>query len=608
MSAKRWLAMFCCTVALVVGLYGLANVVIDPFGVFGDPLFGWYSFNMTNNPRVAKIAYLEKHHDRYDSYIVGSSSANGYPVEVLNEYLDARFFNAFFYGCDMYDIGATARYIVEHYEPKNLVVNLGLTEAAEYNSKSDDGMNDLHYKVEGSSPFVFYKSFFLKNYRYLTAKVRDWRKRTRLPQIFNVFLADTGEYDKRVRDVEPVGSLAEYLDENPCFTHSSITPPETAFHYTQECLSTLRNIREMCREKGVNCIFIFPPIFRSQLEGYNKDQLASYMTGLAGAVDFWDFSDTCISDDPRYFYDVTHFRNAVGRMILARIFGDEKVYYPEDFGGLVTSANVQEHVRRFGAPKAPVPHTENLPILLYHNLSDKDDPWAISPEAFEAHMKALHAAGYTSVGFGDVFDYVWRGKPLPEKPVCITFDDGYLSNYTEAYPTLKQYHFKATMFVIGATVGQTQHYKDTEFPITPHFGWEHARKMTASGLIDIESHTFDMHQHPQYDAPNPRESVLAYENETEKEYLEALAADHKLINDTLFAELGHYSEVVAYPKGEFDVRSAAVLSSLGVKITLGTKPGTNVLVKGLPQCLYGMCRYDASGATVEQILQYCGGK
>ncbi len=291
--------------------------------------------------------------------------------------------------------------------------------------------------------------------------------------------------------------------------------------------------------------------------------------------------------------------------MLARIFDDHEVYRPEGFGRFVTKYNVEEHVGRFYASRDQAPHTANLPVLLYHEALGYDDDPLISPNRFESHIKALRDSGYTPVGFRDIIDYVYGGTPLPEKPVCITFDDGYLSNYTQAYPILVQYNVKATMSVIGATVGQTERYKNTEFPITPHFSWEQARDMTGSGLVDVESHTFDMHQHPDYDAPNPRKSVLAFPNESEKEYLAVLAADHELMNNALLRELGHSSEVVAYPRGAFDTRSEALLRSLGVKVTLGAKPGTNELIMGLPQCLYGMHRFDASGVSAEEVLEYC---
>lgn len=83
--------------------------------------------------------------------------------------------------------------------------------------------------------------------------------------------------------------------------------------------------------------------------------------------------------------------------------------------------------------------------------------------------RALSEAGYTGVSFDELQAYVLRGAPLPEKPVVITFDDGYESNYTLAYPILQKYGMKATIFAIGVSFG-TDHYKDTDYAITPHFG------------------------------------------------------------------------------------------------------------------------------------------
>ncbi len=605
MNAKKWLLMFLSAILLVLALYGAANVAIDPFGAFGDPYLQWYSFNMTNNPRIAKIAYLEKHHEEYDSYIIGSSSANGYPTELLDKYLDARFYNLFAYGCDMYDIGLTARYVIENYRPKNLLVNLGLNETAQYKVESADGMDRLHYKVDGSNALSFYKEFLFKNYKYSIAKLKDKSQKTWLPQIFNVFVPESGEYDKRARDVEHVGDLDTYLEQNPCFVPSVIGAPEKAFQYTQEALDTLAEIKRLCDTNGVNCIFVFPPIYRSQLNGYTSGQLANYMVALGNTVDFWDFSNTAASDEPRYFYDVTHFRNALGAMILARIFEDDQAYYPEGFGEFVTKHTVRDHVAGFCDPPSvdKDAYTIQVPILLYHNIrehADGDsDYWATTAEQFEADIKALYEKGYSAVSFGDLMDYVFKGAELPPKPVCITFDDGYLSNYTQAFPILKKYNFHATMFVIGATVGQMELYKNTQFPITPHFSWEQAREMTQSGLVDVESHTYDMHQHPEYDAPHPRTTALPLDGETEEEYIEALVRDHTIMSDTLMDRLGHASEIVSYPRGAQGTLSDALLRSMGVKVTLGIEPKMNTLVKGLPQCLYGMGRFDGAESFFE---------
>ena len=113
MTSKKWLVMFAVTVLLIAVLLCTYNVLTDPFGVFGDPLMNWYSYNITNNPRAAKIAYLDEHYEDYDSYIIGCSSTSSFPVDAFNEYLDAKFYNLIMYGADMLDVEQTDDYIIE---------------------------------------------------------------------------------------------------------------------------------------------------------------------------------------------------------------------------------------------------------------------------------------------------------------------------------------------------------------------------------------------------------------------------------------------------------------------------------------------------------------
>ena len=91
-----------------------------------------------------------------------------------------------------------------------------------------------------------------------------------------------------------------------------------------------------------------------------------------------------------------------------------------------------------------------VPILMYHHLvSEAQTETDMTPALFEAQMQALQAAGYTTVSLQELVAYVQDGVPLPEKPIVLTFDDGYLSNYELAYPILQKYQMKATIFVIG---------------------------------------------------------------------------------------------------------------------------------------------------------------
>ena len=111
MSSKKWLAAFLATV-LALGICVLGfNFLTDPFGVFPGSLWEWPSYEMTINPRTAKLSYLEKHHQEYDSYIIGCSSTSSYPTEQLNEYFDANFYNMIMYGADMLDVEEQFEYL-----------------------------------------------------------------------------------------------------------------------------------------------------------------------------------------------------------------------------------------------------------------------------------------------------------------------------------------------------------------------------------------------------------------------------------------------------------------------------------------------------------------
>jgi hypothetical protein len=211
-------------------------------------------------------------------------------------------------------------------------------------------------------------------------------------------------------------------------------------------------------------------VYYENLLYFSKEDVENFYSKIAEVTPFWDFTSSSICKEPRYFYDESHFRNAVGNMAIAKIFGDKNVYIPDDFGEYVTSENVKEHVNNlWNVTSDPDKYTKDIKILVYHNISESEGTGeTISKEAFENDMKDLIDNGYTAVLFDDLISYVEKGIDLPEKPVLITFDDGYLSNYELAFPILKKYNMKATIFVIGVSVGKTK-YKDTENIITPHF-------------------------------------------------------------------------------------------------------------------------------------------
>ena len=179
MSAKKWLVSFILTVFGLFVLLGAFNVTVDPFGVFGDRLFSWYSYDMTLNPRAAKIAYLDENHEKYDSYIIGCSSTSSYPVDRLNEYYDASFYNMIMYGADMLDVEKESRYIIENYECKNLIVSVYIDNALHYDEEEDPLKYSVHGKTESGGilqELTYYLRYLKAEPTYAIDKLRSLQK------------------------------------------------------------------------------------------------------------------------------------------------------------------------------------------------------------------------------------------------------------------------------------------------------------------------------------------------------------------------------------------------------------------------------------------------
>lgn len=601
MNAKKWVLTFL-LIALVLVL-GLAafNYVTDPFAAFGDRFLNWFSYDETNNPRVAKISYLEQHHDEYDSYILGCSSTSSLQVSDFNKLYDANFYNLIMYGADMRDCEKIADYLIEHYEVKHLVLNVYLDNGFTYDDETDRLTRNLHYLTDpDTSALSFYTRYLFCDPRYGFAKLKNLRNDRLLPQSFDVFNEVTGEYDKRVRDVEPIGSMDTYLEAYPVFADYPKTG-DFVLGQTENCMKSVAAIKEHCEAADVELVVVAAPVYIDYFQNFQAEDVANFYASLAKVTDFWDFSCSSVSCEPRYFYDATHFRNAVGSMIAARIAGDDSVYIPDDFGTYVTadtpSSYFSEVLQATALPDETV--SRDVPVLMWHNLAEESSgDMTISLDTFRAQIEALHEAGFKTVSLQQLYDYVHFGTELPEKPIVLTFDDGYFSNYEYAFPILQEYDMQATIFAIGVSVGKDT-YKDTDHAMTPHFGADEAREMVDSGLISVQSHTFDMHQWPPFEDGNAqvRETLLPFDGEADADYEAAVEADFAESRELLESITGQPVNALAFPEGAYVTLTQDALRSAGAELTFTTVRAVNTVVKGLPQSLCAMPRFGMTEST-----------
>lgn len=229
--------------------------------------------------------------------------------------------------------------------------------------------------------------------------------------------------------------------------------------------------------------------------------------------------------------------------------------------------------------------TLELPIIMYHSVSATANPsngYEISNHQFEADLDYFQSEGYNTILMEELIDYVHNDGRLPENPILLTLDDGYRNNYEEVFPLLAQYKSKAVICPITSGIA---------FPIDdyrlPFISLEQALELDASPWVELQSHTYDMHN------SNGRSGCLRLPGESYATYRQIFQEDLRL-NTEYFQEHGlTLPTTFSYPGGYHNTETHNLLVEAGFLASYTTfEPGMNKIVPGNKNCLYNLSRYN----------------
>ena len=220
-----------------------------------------------------------------------------------------------------------------------------------------------------------------------------------------------------------------------------------------------------------------------------------------------------------------------------------------------------------------------IPVLLYHEFYEEEPDKKLygsvsTPEKFEKDLLNIVGEGFKVISLNRMIDYKNGVKGIPKNSVVITFDDGYMSNYTLIYPILKKYKIPATIFIIEDLLG-------TEGYMT----WEEAQIMNGEGLVTIYSHGFS---HVDMTSLMPNDFASKISNNFAK-------------MEEMLGKPEHL--VYSYPYGFYNKETNTILKDMGVEAVMTTDKGLND-VKDLEA---GIIRrdyvaYNFSGLKILRIL------
>lgn len=190
-----------------------------------------------------------------------------------------------------------------------------------------------------------------------------------------------------------------------------------------------------------------------------------------------------------------------------------------------------------------------VPILMYHSVYP-DAPYsnrlAVSTGTFERQMRFLREHRYNVIGLADLAQLTSDKKRIPARTVAITLDDGYMDNYTYAFPILKRYNIPVTVFLIVQEIGR---------PAGDRLSWEKIKFMQESGLVTIGSHAI---------GPEPLVNITSREEVRRQVFSSKKALEERL---------GSPVTLFSYPEGMFNPEIRTFVIEAGYRAAVATRPG-----------------------------------
>ena len=193
-------------------------------------------------------------------------------------------------------------------------------------------------------------------------------------------------------------------------------------------------------------------------------------------------------------------------------------------------------------PKVSKFPEEGIPVLMFHSISTiPGNSLGVPVKQFNEEIEWLHQRKYQSLSLEEFYQALINKAPIPEKPILLTFDDGYSDNYSAAWPILRQYGFRATFFISTNSVGPGM------------MNWDQLNDL-ARQQNSIGSHTVNHYDLATLSTKQQNEELSLSKTELEN-------------------HLGISVQALCFPSGRYNKTTLELMPALGYRLGFTTKTG-----------------------------------
>lgn len=197
--------------------------------------------------------------------------------------------------------------------------------------------------------------------------------------------------------------------------------------------------------------------------------------------------------------------------------------------------------------------------------------YIVTPGLFEDDLRYLTDRGYTTVSAEQLIEFVDNGKPLPERSVMITFDDGQESFKAYALPLLEKYNMCAVVSVVGKYADIYSATPDHNINYS-YFTWDQIRELSENERVEIGCHTQDLHN-----IDGSRRGCMIMKNESDERYSEILNSDLNAVERRIESVIGSKPSVFTYPYGLYCAQSQSIVAERGYRVVFTCDEVVNTL-------------------------------
>lgn len=236
------------------------------------------------------------------------------------------------------------------------------------------------------------------------------------------------------------------------------------------------------------------------------------------------------------------------------------------------------------------PEILKLPVVMYHQITKnptRAGQYCVTHSELENDLKYIKEKGYTPITTSSLLRHVYDSEPLPDKPIMLTFDDGYETVYSYLLPLLKKYGMCAVASVVGAYTDMFTQLDDHTLSYS-YMNWDEVSELANGEHIEIQSHSYDLHKLNN----SGRNGAKKVSGESTHEYSAFLNYDLGKMQSLMEEKTGYKPTAFTYPYGCYSKESKDILKSMGFSAAFVCEERINYIDTENTDWLYRIGRYN----------------